>query len=132
MSTSDFYQTGNLQYPEIATLLEPVTYQKNIGKFFIPILTPTLSGSSTYQANRPVVSTSNIVNKDNLGLSGYTETNYIELTVPKHLFNPIIKNHTSEKDVHHVVTYEQYPAGTKFIIVFIGGDINNIRIIGVY
>lgn len=114
--TNNFYNDLNLVYPEIAILLED-TYDNinRIGKFFIPILTPTLSKDYVYdQKELNMNSTDNIINdRSDLYIEECTVSNYIELKIPSH-----IKGKCKKDD--------------KFVIVFIGGDINKPYIIGRY
>lgn len=109
MYNTDFYDNLDLKYPEIAVALE--TYGN---KFNIPILTPFIAnaGKSPSKSTASALNKNNIKNKDSLPISRITTQNYVTLSVPSYLGT-----------VHK---------GDKFIIVFVGGDINKIRIIGRY
>lgn len=126
---SSFFQDQDFKYPEIAILLEDISIDSNMGKFYVPILTPTMAGDRIIESSKPVLSTANILNKDDLGLSSYTESNYVELEVPKYIF-PFTASGGAEVPV--TITYHNITKGSKFVIVFVGGDINNIKVIGVY
>lgn len=100
---------------EVAILQEDVE-SKNPGyaKFVIPVLM-TESKVTTF------VGYSNIINKNrnaNILNSSINFKNTIKLFIPT--------EHTYfyDKDV--------VPAGTKFFIAFIGGNINDIRVLGIY
>ena len=109
--TNDFYNQLDFKYPEIAVCMEDT--DGPTAKIFIPIATPTLSNSLTYDTKGLPLNLSNIkstgINKGNI--SRVTETNYIEMKLP-----------------------DDQPAkkGDKFIIVFIGGNVNNGVLLGRY
>lgn len=151
MASSDFYQNLDLRYPEIAVLLNDVNRIGNrIGNFAIPILTPTMTTGSEVTIKKPAPPTSNIVNKNgNNGVAGYIESNFVSLKIPFHLF-PIPpecerknKNsggcdcgsfHVEIEHTHHCAFINKNTVlkkGTRCIVIFLGGDINNIRVIGV-
>jgi len=106
----NFYEDLDLRYPEIAICLEDTDI--NIGKFFIPILTPTLSKSKPYLEKNNNFYTKNLINKDDLNISQIYFSNYIELKLPKGI-------ESAKKD-------------DKFIVIFIGGDITKPVLIGGY
>ena len=65
---------------QIVTLLsEKVTYDNNIGQFAFPSITPNTSMSEAYDRSMPKTGTGNVINKDNLGITNITNSNYIEL-----------------------------------------------------
>lgn len=109
--TNDFYNQLDFKYPEIAVCMEDT--DGPIAKIFIPIATPTLSNSLIYDTKGLPLNLSNIkstgINKGNI--SRVTESNYIEMKLP-----------------------DDQPAkkGDKFIIVFIGGNVNNGVLLGRY
>ena len=109
MMTGDFYRNLDFKYPEIAECIEDT--DGPTAKIFIPIATPTLSKNVAYDTIGLPLSLANIqssgINKGNL--SRITESNYIEMKLP-----------------------DDQPAkkGDRFIIVFIGGDVNNGVLIG--
>ena len=109
--TNDFYNQLDFKYPEIAVCMEDT--DGPTAKIFIPIATPTLSDSLIYDTKGLPLNLSNIkstgINKGNI--SRVTESNYIEMKLP-----------------------DDQPAkkGDKFIIVFIGGNVNNGVLLGRY
>ena len=112
MRVESFFDNINLQYPEIAICLEDS--DTGTGKFYIPILMPLLPKDVPYNTIVDNSNISNIKNKDNTPfckMPKYTTSNYIELKVPN---------------------CQSIKKGDIFIIVFIGGDLNKIRIIGEY
>ena len=106
----NFYEDLDLRYPEIAICLEDT--DTNIGKFFIPILTPTLNKSKPYLEKNNDFYVKNLINNNNLNISPVYFSNYIELKLPKGI-------NSAKKD-------------DKFIVIFIGGDINKPVLIGGY
>lgn len=124
---------------EIMILMsDKVTIDNPIGKFVIPTLTPVLGNGSLIESSIPKKSTQNIINRDNLGASSITVSNYIELKIPKHLFSikeiVIVPNTRSSGDSGIVscapkatIIYDEFIKGCQFIIV--GKD--DPRIIGV-
>ena len=93
-------------------------YEDMIGLFYIPILFPLIENGESIELEFEAPSTGNIIN-GSLSSSNYIERNHISLMIPKYIimnFKKII------------------PAGTKFLVAFIGGSssINNISIIGLY
>lgn len=116
---TNYYQDKRFEYPEVAIALEDF-YYKGKGKFFIPVLFPELTSEVPYNNDTSRGSTSNIVNYNKRhGISNVTVSNYLELSVPSYIGESL-------KD-----EYETIKKGTKFIVVFIGGEINNPKIIGV-
>ena len=116
---TNYYQDKRFEYPEIAVAMEDF-YYKGKGKFFIPILFPELTSKVPYSNETSRGSISNIVNYNKRhGIKNVVVSNYIELTVPEYISEHI-------KDESNMIK-----EGTEFIIVFIGGEINKPRIIGV-
>lgn len=111
MNSSNFYNNIDFKYPEIAISLED---SENIGKFFIPVLTPFLSSDEAYDKKEMDSPKTNITNRDQFihDIEPCILSNYITLSLPKN-------------DV-------QCKKGDKFVISFIGGDINKPYIIGRY
>lgn len=114
MNNSNFYENIDFTYPEIAVCIEDSDGEE--AKFFIPILTPFLSNDDPFDKLDPVISKLNILNKydNNLDISQCTSSNYIILELPYEC-----KSNGCKK-------------GDKFIITFIGGDINKPYILGRY
>ncbi|MDD3122083.1 MAG: hypothetical protein PHC62_01045 [Candidatus Izemoplasmatales bacterium] len=110
MNKLNFYDNLDLKYPEIAICLENTV--TNIGKFFIPILTPTLSKKEPYYKQDMEFNVRNVVNSQELRIFPTFTSNYIELPLPK--------------------GYESANKDDKFIVIFIGGDINKPVLIGGY
>lgn len=121
-----YYQDQDYKYPEIAILLEDISWSNKTGKFFIPILTPIMSSNTAFENKRPAVSKSNIINRVS-NISGFVESNFVELTLPEYL----LPQKSIDED-GNITPETPYKKNDKFIIVFVGGDINKIRLIGVY
>lgn len=151
MASQNFYRECDFKYSEIAVLLNDVhRISDRIGNFFIPILTPVMNSTNEIYNERPAPSTNNIVNSDaSTGVSSYIESNYTELKIPFYLFP--IPNECDRRNVpsggcdcgntHMSVEHTHQCAfinkdtiltkGTRFYITFVGGDLSNIKIIGV-
>lgn len=114
MNTS-YYKLHTYNQLEMAVCLEDIsdTSISPSGKFFIPAFTPTLDSSEPYDKKDPPYSTSNIVSGTHgLDIDKCTMSNYIMLKLPEYI-----------KSVEY---------GDKFVISFIGGDINKPYIVGRY
>lgn len=106
---------SSLKYPEKAILMEDVTKENPTGKFIIPVLLPTFNNSKINSKTYPKLATTNLLNKDDIRNIDMTIQNYVELNIPLYLF-----------------TEDTIKANSEFIVCFIGGNINNIKILGVY
>lgn len=108
---TNYYGSHNYNMLEIAICLE-IT-DDNKGKFFIPAFTPFLDKEKPYDEKDNPVSTTNILsNTDGMDIEPCTTSNYILMTIPDHI------NNISVND--------------KFVMSFVGGDINKPYIIGRY
>lgn len=116
----NYYQEQDFKFVEIATVLERFYYSSK-GKFFINTITPLLSSGSALDDTKSKSSTSNILNyEEKLNINSYTLSNYVSLNVPRYMSNDLT-------DMNGYIS-----KGTKFLVSFIGGDVNNPRIVGVY
>lgn len=134
-----------VQIIELAS--ETVTYENNIGNFKFPYVTPTMAGNDTFDQTLPKNNTSNIINKsNNLGLVRITTSNYITLTIPRHLFTikeiitHITPNASFGGEGYYVscspvatntIVYNPFVKGNKFLVVNLAGNVNKPYIIGV-
>ena len=120
MNNKDFFDNLDLRYPEIVECLE-----RNGTKFYVPILMGLIEnagGQPKDITENNSSNTSKIRNKNNnLGISNITKTNYITLTVPENLWYS-----------NYNITGIKYEKGDRFIVVFVGGDLSKIRIVGRY
>lgn len=93
-------------------------YEDMIGNFYIPILFPLVENGESTELVFDAPKSNNILNKSLNGVP-YVERNFVSLMIPKY----IVMNFKKE-----------IPAGTKFLVAFIGGSnsIDNINIIGLY
>lgn len=93
-------------------------YSDVVGNFYVPMLFPLVEDGDSTVMKFKAPDTSNIVNTDAaFTTTEYLEKNYINLVIPKYIamgFRDLI------------------PAGTKFVVGFIGGSsvISNIKVIG--
>ena len=107
---NNFYTDSKMYYSEIAIALED--YQPNtICKFRIPAIMPFIDNSVVAKQTNQINNTVSIdnYNKSSIGEPKYNCCNYLELLVPKHI--PAGK------------------VGSKFIVTFIGGDIDKCELI---
>lgn len=113
MNTS-YYKLHSYTQLEIVVCLEDIDNTKdNKGKFFIPAFTPFLDNDVPYDKKDPPSSTANIISGTHgLDIRRCTMSNYIELKIPEYI--------------------DSIKKGDKFVISFIGGDINKPYIIGRY
>lgn len=113
MTNSDYYQSHTYNTLEIAISMEDMEDNKNKGKFFIPILTPFLDGETPYdKKDLPYDEYNFTSDTPRSSMPPCTTSNYIELYLPE------------------IIT--ECKKGDKFVIAFIGGDINKPYIIGRY
>jgi len=125
---------------------DKVTYENPTGKFVMVYVTPN-SSTEAFEKTLPKTSTSNVINKDNLGVAQITSSNYVTLTVPKHYFYitklEIVtnrKNHTCGQcgfdatytcDPKIIITRQEYKKGQKFVVANAGGRLDTPCIVGV-
>ena len=114
----NFYKNKNFSYLEVAICLEKFyKYRPGVLKFAIPIMEPYMS-SSKIEENIHMTDYSNIMNKekDKLNIKPIIETNAFSLELPADLV------YDCDNDKMGIVE-----AGERFLIEFVGGDINNAR-----
>lgn len=118
MGAENYYEKLDLKYPEIAEAAEGFYTYQSSARFYIPILMP-LIGSNTNTATTKIPPNTNILNKVRPTISS---TAYSSGSV----IIPLRQERLG-------YFYRDYvPKGTKFIVVFVGGDIDNIAILGRY
>lgn len=122
---------------EYITTLEPYTYGSNV-KCTIPTLLPMLDKSNVVEEKNKVFDF-NLMNKDKslVKLDRYTSSNYINVYIPKKLAP--IKFCKDSKSFSKISDCNCTPCtcgldlngkkGDKFVVMFVGGDIKNIRVI---
>lgn len=138
MNTSnDYYQNTDYRYTEIGIALTDFVYGDKV-EIAIPVLTPFETSSI------PVVSTKKIsydciINEDrsfihNSKASSCIITNNLIMTVPYYLAD-YIRSPNSHSECNHddlVKLIWNGKKGTKFIISFVGGNLDKAQIIGRY
>lgn len=147
--TNTFANNNEVKFGSQILVLQSdkVTYDNNVGKFAFTTITPEASSQNPTDRVRPINNTSKIVNanKNTLGINRITESNYIELSIPKHLFTikeikTTITPNRSYSDgymvscnpkAEHEIIYNDFLKGNKFLCVNLGGNISNPIIIGV-
>lgn len=120
-SITDFYDSLDLKYPEIGIAIQDIN-RDNPGKvkMIIPILTPNMDNSR--EINKMVYqNTSNLMNENkiNIGIRDINITNYIKI--------PFQKEVCVSNDSDRIIK-----KGSKWLVVFVGGDITKPRVISRY
>ena len=142
MANSNFYTELDLKYPEMAIALDDIDILNpgNV-RFIIPILTP---GVSMNKANRNMVSQSksNLMNanKTAFEIDAVTVRNYIILPVTKEVCGTTLTDYIFPKDsdeynkfISNIPNSVRYiKKGSRWIVIFLGGDITNPVIVGRY
>lgn len=117
----NFYDNLDLKYPEIGIAMQDIN-RSNPGKvkIIIPILTPNMDNSKLVEK----IDRQNAINLKNsshkLNIQNVKITNYIEIPFPKEICISYDENDNIIK------------AGSKWLIVFVGGDITKPRPIARY
>lgn len=142
-TTSNYASSNDMLYGAhyVTLLSEKVSYENPVGKFSMSYITPNI-GSGEFSKTLPKTSTANVVNKDNLGTSKITTSNYINLSVPMHFFYITkLEIKTNTTPCHHgavgscnpkiIITRKEYLKGTRFLVVNAGGHVDSPFIVGV-
>lgn len=122
INLSDFYDKLDLKYPEIAIAMQDIDRRLPCQyiKFTIPILTPNANNTSIIK-KKIHQNKMNLMNASThkLEIEDITLTNCIMIPVPGEVLG---------------VNYNQpiIDRGSKWIVVFVGGDITKPRIIARY
>ena len=127
---SNFYENLDLKYPEIAIAMEEIDrLSPGLISFVIPILTPTMD-------NTKLVTKTIYQNRSSLRNSKYSayEIGNVELSNSVYIKIPIeITGGLSLLNMNDIPDSIRYiPKGSKWIVVFVGGDITKPRIIAPY
>lgn len=133
MSSNNYVNSNELNYGAhyVTLASDSVSFDNNVGKFVLTYLTPNLSTDS-YDTKLPKNSGKNVINNKNndLGIANITSSNYVELTVPKHLFYVTGVKHPDIGSTPEV-TRNTYSKGQKFIVIHMDKDLTTPYIIGV-
>jgi hypothetical protein len=114
-----------------------VSYESNIGQFFVSYITPSIDTSKVYDTTVPKSNAQNVINvqdPNKLGITQVTSSNYVTITVPKYLFyvTGVTVSHPTEGSTPVATVIRKiYPKGTKFLAVNANGIFNDLKIIGV-
>ena len=127
---SNFYENLDLKYPEIAIAMEEIDrLSPGLISFVIPILTPTMD-------NTKLVTKTIYQNRSSLRNSKYSayEIGNVELSNSVYIKIPIeITGGLSLLNMNDIPDSIRYiQKGSKWIVVFVGGDITKPRIIAPY
>lgn len=156
---NDYYKKMDLKYVEKCICKEEFDiHNPGVLKFYVPGLMPFINeGEPTESSIR--VSKSHLMNKNKgeINSSGGMACNYMEIELPNWI-TAVIKNITVESEytgciapegggqsdpgvITNTVTREYFlpvddndivPKNQEFIVAFVGGDLNNKKIIGRY
>lgn len=134
------YSTGLPQvYPiEIARLNKAVTFKGKIpsgyklsGSFIFSVLTPTMSmNQEEKEVYRPRSAKTQSKNVKATS-SKMTNTNTLMLPIPLHLALNFVTSMTMSTTSKLPTVTISIPANTEFIASFIGGDPNEVRLVGI-
>lgn len=124
-----------------------VNYYNPVGKFSSVMVTPSKATDEAKDTTRPFASTSKVINasKNDLGITRITESNYVELTIPQHLFTikeikTTITTNVRTSDGYHVhcaptakheIIYNDFVKEQKFLALNLTGNITKPVIVGV-
>lgn len=151
MNNNNYYLQSDMKYLDTVVALEDFYYGTKV-KVSIASLTP-LSNKNTDMEHTRKINKRNIMNKDieSLGISECTSSNYIYLFIPKEVTSyDQLHDHIHLEDIHKHIEKTQHDIhgnhilgteyehkykpkghkGDKFIIAYIGGDINKPYVIG--
>lgn len=120
----DFYDKMDLKYPEIAIAIDDID-RCNPGnvRFIIPVLTPLMdNGKPITDSIRQNKSSLRNDQSVKLEVENIIVTNFISIKVPQEVCNVY-----QVDDSNRIIS-----AGSKWIVVFVGGDITKPRIISRY
>lgn len=117
MAASNFnYNDMDLKYVEVAVLMQITNkYHPGICPFYLQSLTP--SQPKTLQTQNIPFTGNNLANDStNIGASGLEAGSAIQLELPR--------------EIAREFPLKWIPQGTRFLVLFIGGDITKPMIIG--
>lgn len=118
MGSENYYEKLDLKYPEIAIAAHRFYTTDSSARFYIPVLMPLIGSDSSSNRTR-IPPNTNILNKDRPSISSSAySTGSVSIPLREERLGHFYRN---------IV-----PKGTKFIVIFIGGDINNMAILGRY
>lgn len=118
MGSENYYEKLDLKYPEIAIAAQTFYTTDSSANFYIPVLMPMMNSNSSGSRTK-LPSSKNILNKNKplISSSAYSSGS---INIPLR----------SERLGSW--KYNKVPKGSKFIVIFIGGDIDNPQILGRY
>lgn len=122
-SIVNFYDNMDLRYPEIGIAMQQIDrLDPGEVKFIIPILTPNMDNSRLIDS-RVHQNKDNLMNKNkSIEVESLNIRNYISIKMPKEVCS-----------TYHISDENRFiGSGSKWIIVFVGGDITKPRIIAPY
>jgi len=122
-SIINFYDNMDLRYPEIGIAMQQID-RLNPGevKFIIPVLTPNMDNSRLIES-KIHQNKSSLMNKNkNIEIETLSVSNYITIKIPREVCS-----------MFYIADDDRFiPSGSKWIIVFVGGDITKPRVIAPY
>lgn len=142
--TANNYATDNdmlygAHYVTLAS--DEISYENPTGTFVISHITPNSPGEA-FNKVLPKNNTSNVINNDNLGTSRITTSNCITLTVPTHYFYITdLRIVTNTYGCGNgglggcapviIITRKKYYKGQRFVVANVGGNIDEMAVVGV-
>ena len=109
-----------------------VSYESNVGNFIIPGLTATMNQGATQSSQTPKSNAKNIINNDtnNFGLTTITTSNFIQIAVPKYMFE-VLEVKCNGEGANDTIVRKTYSKGQKFLCAYLGQNREKPMIIGV-
>lgn len=142
MANSNFYTELDLKYPEIAIAMDDIDIlNPGLVRFIIPILTPGVNMTkpilnTVYQSKSSLMNS----NKAAFEINNIKLRNYITLPVTREVCGTNLVDYLFKKDSNEYYNFisnipnsvRYIKKGSKWIVIFLGGDITNPVIIGRY
>lgn len=122
-SIINFYDNMDLRYPEIGIAMQQIDrFNPGDVKFIIPVLTPNMDNSRLVESKIHQNKDSLMNKNKNIEVESLDIRNYITIKMPREVCS-----------MFYISDNDRYiPSGSKWIIVFVGGDITKPRIIAPY
>ena len=122
-SIVNFYDNMDLRYPEIGIAMQQIDrLNPGLVKFIIPILTPNMDNSRRVESKIHQNKDSLMNKNKNIEIETLDIRNYITIKMPREVCSLFYMSDTDR----------YIPSGSKWIIVFVGGDITKPKIIAPY
>ena len=136
---TNFYEKKSINSIETVVLAEDVTFstfEPTKGKFYLPIMEPTVDQSVADKRPKPQPSSAGHIGQ--LNTTSYTNSNYLELEIPSFILHGFVKAKPIEIQGHWVMGLPgksfKIPKNTQMLIEYLGGDTktSRIKIVGIH